>query len=393
MRSQRLEAAQKSRNSVPSGHLRVPARLLMAVALLLVAGCSNKSINQSVSFNKTHCPTTLMVGETDFISVSLTTDDTVRFRGKTLTFTSDDGGAVDISPFVPGEQVPDVWFTATAPGHVTLKYTVDLSTPGIDETVDEFFTKNAPCSFTITGSVPEPDTHILYVRKTADAGRTGLSWEEAFDTLQDALKLAKELDNDGDDDTFITEIRVAQGVYFPDEGALGAPPDPREATFSLPEDVKVIGGYDGEDANADDRDLLVFETILDGNAPSGRSYSVVEVREDNCTLDGFTIRNGLANDNEGTQGAEALGGGLFISGAENVLVKNCRFEQNEAVQGGALASDRRGLRVHRQLRGLGRWRRRVRTGSLRSRALHLHEQHRSGARRCGSRREHSLDQD
>jgi len=95
---------------------------------------------------------------------------------------------------------------------------------------------------------------ILYVDRDALSPiHDGLTWCSAFVDLQDALDVA----------TFGTVIQIANGVYRPDTTGLT---DPREATFSLMDGVRIVGGYAGCNApDPDERDLVLHETVLSGD--------------------------------------------------------------------------------------------------------------------------------
>ena len=75
---------------------------------------------------------------------------------------------------------------------------------------------------------------VVYVDVTATGTNNGSSWCDAYVYLQDALAAAGPS----------TEIRVAQGIYRPDQGA-GQTPSDREATFQLLDGVALRGGYAG----------------------------------------------------------------------------------------------------------------------------------------------------
>jgi probable HAF family extracellular repeat protein len=96
---------------------------------------------------------------------------------------------------------------------------------------------------------------IIYVDDDASGANNGSSWDDAFNYLQDALTAVW----DGD------EIRVAQGIYKPDQGE-GVTPGDREATFQLINGVTIKGGYAGTGApEPNARDIELYETILTGD--------------------------------------------------------------------------------------------------------------------------------
>ena len=179
---------------------------------------------------------------------------------------------------------------------------------------------------------------IIFVDDDANGLNDGSSWQNAYKFLQDALMMAREGD----------ELRVAQGIYKPDDFALSDRPSlGRAETFQLKNGVAIRGGYAGigePDPNA--RDLVKYETILsgdlDGNdielediessdfvyspSRSENSYTVVtgSVTDSSAVLDGFTITGGNSN---GQYGPEGNGGGMY-NHCGNPTVVNCSFRRN-----------------------------------------------------------------
>ncbi len=178
---------------------------------------------------------------------------------------------------------------------------------------------------------------VVYVDRDASGANDGSSWEDACNSLQDALAAAAAGD----------KIRVAQGVYRPDQGAGVAPGD-RNATFQLVDGVVLKGGYAGfGEPDPDARDTRLFETILsgdlagnDGEAPGStldNCYHVVtgapqpEIADRTTeVLEGFTITAGSARG----FGADSRGGGMYCNSDATVIA--CKFVANTAIYGGAV---------------------------------------------------------
>jgi hypothetical protein len=195
---------------------------------------------------------------------------------------------------------------------------------------------------------------IIYVDDDATSANDGSSWTDAYQYLQDALADANSAEK-------LVEIRVAQGIYKPDQGANQTPGD-REATFRLINGVVVNGGFAGVgagDPNA--RDITLYETILSGDlngndlqvgspgslwADFGRnenSYHVVtgSATEPNAVLEGFTITGGYAPPPSSYRAPSSLyvGGGMYnVSGSPTVA--DCNFVCNLAGDGGGMYNDR-----------------------------------------------------
>ena len=171
---------------------------------------------------------------------------------------------------------------------------------------------------------------IIFVDADASGSNDGSSWANAFNYLQDALAAA----SSG------CEIRVAQGVYRPDQGTGIAPGNPL-AAFQLKNGVTIKGGYAGfGEPNPDARDIQAYETILSGDL-AGDDSAVIEpidlltepTRADNsfhvvtghgtdttAELDGFTITAGGATiDPPLHPYYGGGGGGVYISSGSPTL--------------------------------------------------------------------------
>jgi len=182
--------------------------------------------------------------------------------------------------------------------------------------------------------IPEP-AMIYYVDVDARGANDGSSWADAYSYLQDALAAALSGD----------EIRVAQGIYKPDQG-IGITPGDRTATFQLKNGVTIKGGYAGfGEPDPNDRDIDLYETILSGDL-NGKDVLVTNLedllyeptRAENCyhvvtgsgtdltaVLDGFTVTGGNA---DGSYRHENGAGMYNESGSPTV--RNCIFIRNAA---------------------------------------------------------------
>ena len=193
---------------------------------------------------------------------------------------------------------------------------------------------------------------IIYVDDDSTGANDGSSWVDAYNYLQDALADANSAEKP-------VEVKVAQGVYKPDQGANQMPGD-RESTFQLLSGITLTGGYAGLgvlDVNGvaidpNTRHIDVFETILsgdlngdDGEVSEPGNLATDPNRAENCyhvvtgsgtdpnaVLDGFVITAGMAN---GERLAQQDGGGLYNDGGSPTL-RNCRFLRNVANDGGAV---------------------------------------------------------
>jgi hypothetical protein len=186
---------------------------------------------------------------------------------------------------------------------------------------------------------------ILYVDDDAPGPNNGSSWTEAYNFLQDALA-------DANSSAKPVEIRVAQGIYKPDQGIAIMLGD-RTSAFQLINGVTIKGGYAGfgePDPNA--RDIEIYVTVLSGdldgndvdvndpcdlpNEPSRaeNSYHVASANGTDATaeLDGFTITAGNASYFSvwpGDGDPRGSGGGVYIEGGSPRIV-NCTITRNSA---------------------------------------------------------------
>ncbi len=156
---------------------------------------------------------------------------------------------------------------------------------------------------------------------------------DPFCSIQDALSVAVSGD----------EIRVATGTYYPSQRY--EPETPRTETFQLINGVTLLGGYAGlaNLANPNDRNLLLYETIISGDLglegdDSDNCFHVFYHTEDllldaTAVLDGFTITGGKADGVD----LHVAGGGMF-NYASSPTVRNCTFRGNWGIGGGGIAN-------------------------------------------------------
>ncbi|MEM9846926.1 MAG: choice-of-anchor Q domain-containing protein [Bacteroidota bacterium] len=181
------------------------------------------------------------------------------------------------------------------------------------------------------------DAQIIHVNQAVVGGTgDGSSWTNAFSNLQDALSNTT---------VSTTEIWVAQGTYYPDEG-VGQTNDNRFAAFVMQNDLGIYGGFDGTEIIRSERDFVNNITILSGDIDQndnsggdnlGNSYTIVENNGNGLNgtaiIDGFTLT--AANSNNGAFGTTRNGGGMYNAGT-SPTVSNCIFDGNEANNGGGI---------------------------------------------------------
>ncbi|MBN1359527.1 MAG: hypothetical protein JW993_02995 [Sedimentisphaerales bacterium] len=193
----------------------------------------------------------------------------------------------------------------------------------------------------------------IYVDAGATGASTGTSWQHALDSLQDALLLAYFAEKP-------VEIRVARGVYRPDQG-LGITPGDRTASFELMNGVTIKGGYIGGRAS-DARDPRARETVLSGNIGAqdrsdDNSHHVATGSGTDATavLEGCVITaangdngGGMVNDNGGPTIVDCVfrnnqavnGAGMYNVNGSRPVLNRCTFHENVARDsGGAIVNN------------------------------------------------------
>ncbi len=182
-----------------------------------------------------------------------------------------------------------------------------------------------------------------YVRSSGGSdSNSGLSWAQAFRTLQAALTVA----NSGD------EVWVAKGTYYPDNGGP-YPLDSRLATFTLEDGVAIYGGFAGNETLLSQRNIEANPTILSGDVDNNdvntdgnfiaettsditgsNAYHVVTTsgNASSAILDGFILTAGQANDSSDPNNK---GGGVYAYQSSATL-RNLKFSGNYAMLGGGM---------------------------------------------------------
>ena len=195
---------------------------------------------------------------------------------------------------------------------------------------------------------------ILYVRADGDDSNNGLSWDNAFNTLDKALDVAEQSQT-------VKEIWVAAGTYTGQiKGSrnnvnAGNNIHRQAYAYEMIEGINVYGGFPASGTpGEDERDPSAYETILqaqdtpteypttDRESQDLSSVGRVLVQRNHFNTetvwDGFVIRNGFLNTgyrytiqgnimNLNTEIiGEAGGAGVYLMG--NGVLENCRIEGN-----------------------------------------------------------------
>jgi parallel beta-helix repeat protein len=174
--------------------------------------------------------------------------------------------------------------------------------------------------------VDPPDTTILihYVDASATGLNNGTSWENAYTDLQDALERT------GDS---VQAIYVAEGTYKPTSD------NSRTASFHMKNGLALLGGFP---SGGGPRDWEAYPTRLSGDIgqpgdSTDNSYNVIQNGnlDNTAVLDGFIVEKGRGSD---ASGAFRKDGGGMLNIRSSPTIRNCRFLNNAAVNGGGIAN-------------------------------------------------------
>jgi len=172
---------------------------------------------------------------------------------------------------------------------------------------------------------------VIYVAPdTSGKAQDGLSWATAFSDPQAAIDVAS-VSN--------AAVWIKAGVYHP------AKKTNRIAAFILYDGVKLYGGFAGTETALEQRPTAGARSILSAiTTEKGNRYAHVLYGADDTLLDGLTLRDGRAVGFT----YDGKGGGLLAYHAGKTFLpreaavgfkmtlRNCRFERNEALEGGAI---------------------------------------------------------
>ncbi|HMR18976.1 MAG TPA: BACON domain-containing carbohydrate-binding protein, partial [Sphingobacterium sp.] len=173
-------------------------------------------------------------------------------------------------------------------------------------------------------------THY-YVKTSGTEGNSGLSWAEPT-TLDKALDEVVQGD----------VINIAAGTYTPTQTITGGSgSNAGDITFEIHSNISLIGGYSANATEGAIADPSSHETILSGNAPTGRVFHTVAITApaqsgQKVVLKGLSIKHGQAaasgTGNISINGApyyRFYAGGLIV--ARSVVdIIDCEISDNES---------------------------------------------------------------
>ncbi|MEL6194528.1 MAG: choice-of-anchor Q domain-containing protein, partial [Bacteroidota bacterium] len=186
----------------------------------------------------------------------------------------------------------------------------------------------------------------VYVDKNASGSGDGSSWVNAYQELSDALTYANSCNE-------VQEVWVAQGSYSPITSSMEMfvyRTSVMGASFHIRKDLKVYGGFAGNESSLSERNLPGNHSILEGEignpaTTNDNSLRIVSISQTNANsiLDGFIIQHNAdgsythkdPNDLKIASISSTLSGiyAAFISDSTSIFeVSNCIFR--ELTEGG-----------------------------------------------------------
>jgi len=183
-------------------------------------------------------------------------------------------------------------------------------------------------------AIPKPAAGTLYVDQSASGANDGSSWSDALTYLREAT------DSVNANPYTDYEIRVAEGVYYPDESRQGNFDD-TTATFRLQvDDVSLLGGYP---SGGGARDPETNVTVLSGDITQDDSTTSMEVTAVPSGIKGGNVNTVLFLDGSVIQDAEsaseAIRSNTIIDG---VTITGGRAPTGQAEGDGGTITDGRG---------------------------------------------------
>lgn len=190
---------------------------------------------------------------------------------------------------------------------------------GSPRRVEDFMVANGPGALN-----PAPDIgafefqrpRTILVDKDATGANNGLTWQDAYTSLQSAIAELNDVKFGGPG-----EIWVAEGTYKPTTTTN------QTISFILPLDGQIYGGFAGGELERSQRDWIAHPTILSGEIGNQASVNdntdtVVAATglfyENNTLLDGVIV----------TGGNGGVGGGLYLKTNASPTIRNCRIIGN-----------------------------------------------------------------
>ena len=165
---------------------------------------------------------------------------------------------------------------------------------------------------------------VWYVNKNAEPGGDGTSWATAFCTMEEGVAAANAAGGG--------EVWVAEGEYVLSPNPSGFGP-----VLVLESDVKLLGGFRGDELDRESRPLQPLPAILDlSGLPQNLFTNTCMQLGDFSVVDGFVFRYGWRGVIAGKVRSarvrncvfEEMGLGVHIANSTDLLVEDCIFRGN-----------------------------------------------------------------
>jgi len=237
----------------------------------------------------------------------------------------------------PADLVHYYDFSSGTPGGFNLDNVItDRIRASLNGTMINFTGNGTPISNYAVGKI-FTYSPIVFVNAAATGANDGSSWNNAFTNLGEAMNFANNFY------CGIPQLWIAAGTYLPtrDPFASTSPADPRDLTFLLGADLKVYGGFAGNETTIDQR-VAGNVTVLSGDIgiagdSTDNCYHVVSSFNlyDRQFLDRLVITGGNANGSGFVKFvARNNGGGMITRANSDLILSNIVFEKNTASAGG-----------------------------------------------------------
>lgn len=228
----------------------------------------------------------------------------IHSRQVTLTFAPGSDGATTVVQYK--RLADDEWTTVTESSPCTIT--------GLTPSIDYIVRAKTDCgggdeSLYVKKNFRTPSENLstIYVTSTGAGNYGGSSWDNAMNSVSNALQTAHDI---------ITEhgtyphIWVAAGTYYGDGTSADA--------FIMVPGVSIYGGFAGTETSVNERVKGFNVTILDGQNSQRVIYQSENFPDDKtAVIDGFTIQHGKT---------DYYGAGAYLR--KNMTLQNCKITDN-----------------------------------------------------------------
>lgn len=175
--------------------------------------------------------------------------------------------------------------------------------------IRQLFTLIMVCACYFSGTLPAASA-VWYVATDGSDSNSGQSWDDAFQSIQNAIDNAT---------GYTDEIWVKQGIYYPSDPVV------------IENQVTLYGGFSGVEVEAGQRDWQKNKTVVDGQGVIDHCFYIERGPSwsQGVVIDGFTITGGNADGGSDDDN----GGGIYVDQHRKTVIRNCTFTGNTAAGG------------------------------------------------------------